>query len=118
MEYCSHELSVQLRDAGFPQPSECVNGQAWYNPESPGLSEFPHFLSVLKNISDPEKGRLVHSTMIEMIVEPRQFWYEADIVSNWVYAPTVLDIMKHLPGWYALHKIAVQDGDNQEVWGC
>jgi len=97
----SYEKCCELRDAGFPQPVNVATGQAWYSPQVP---EYPQLLSILKNVSDAEKGPVVCVTMLEMLTDPRQFYHEIDIIGNWVYCHTVEDMLSMLKSEYVLRK--------------
>lgn len=102
MEHSSYELSVQLRDAGFPQPV-FQRGQTWF-----------------KDGAGPGSMRLIthaDEQIVRYTFADGQFQssFPPQDAEGWVYAPTALDILKKLPGWYALHKI---DADDQHMWGC
>lgn len=99
MEHCSYELSVQLRDAGFPQPT-FVSGQVWWRTRihsgknvaclflTTGAGVLDFLWVPLDGLGDPDFGR-----------------------RDYVYAPTALDILEELPKMFALTRL-----DNDK-WG-
>lgn len=86
MEYCSYELSVQLRDAGFPQPSLAV-GQVWWIE-----NESSAFWLRICFIEGDVVGFHLFGGGSPCTVDLLEF--------NGVYAPTALDILKELTGQY------------------
>ena len=100
MEHCSYELSVQLRDSGFPQP-EPAAGQVWYS----GAHKTPFIIIFDKEALDKryrehgyhaknrERGNFEGLVRISALNDGSVGDFD---IKGFVYAPTALDILKEL----------------------
>lgn len=94
MEYCSHELSVQLRDAGFPQPDIGKVTEAYY---WVFIDDKPSFVKFIATIGDTGLGEHFIFQKLDSGLWSCVLPYRVKIQA---YAPTALDILKELTGQY------------------
>lgn len=80
MNFLSHELCVQLKDAGFPQPKPDV-GQFWYRVRYP----------------DGEARHSVLCVITKRGLTPLDGLNSEFGDSDWVYCPTIEDILREMP---------------------
>lgn len=87
-DFVSFEIAKRLKDAGFPQPKPAF-GQAWYDGISGTI-----FLVVETFDDNPEPFNGIW--IIEKGGDIQHA--ERDMFDGFLYAPTITDILRELPG--------------------
>jgi hypothetical protein len=87
MIHATHETAKGLKDAGFPQP-EKTYGTFWYD-----TSDFLVLLSTGATGTPP--GQILVMSPGDGVT----FLTVQSEMTGWFFAPTVTDILAHLPGW-------------------